>query len=99
MLELNSCVTGLSVLLLATVILPSLLLILLNALLIPFEQLATELASTVFSHLLVMAVGEDPVLLLRVEEKAEDVEIQPVLLVGGSFIRADQKAALYLRIG
>lgn len=43
-----------------------------------------------FSNLLVVAVSQNPVLLLRVEEQAEDVEIQSVLLVGGSFIRADK---------
>lgn len=36
-----------------------------------------------------MGVGQDPVLLLRVEEQAEDVEVQPVPLVGGPFVRAD----------
>ena len=45
-----------------------------------------------------MAVGQNPVLLLGVEEQAQDVEAQSVFLVRGSFIRADQKAALYLRI-
>lgn len=53
----------------------------------------------VFPNLLVVAVGQDPVLLLRVEEQAEDVEVQTVLLVGGAFVGADQQAALHLRIG
>jgi hypothetical protein len=45
-----------------------------------------------------MAVGKDPVLLLGVEEKAEDVEAEAVLLIGGSLIGADQQAAFHLRV-
>lgn len=45
-----------------------------------------------------MAVRQDPVLLLRVEKQAEDVEVQSVLLVGGTFIGANQKTALHLWI-
>lgn len=51
------------------------------------------------SHLLVMAVGQDPVLLLGVEEEAEDVEAEAVLLVVGPLVGADQQAALHLRVG
>ncbi|TNN77826.1 hypothetical protein EYF80_011883 [Liparis tanakae] len=42
--------------------------------------------------------GQNPVFLFGVEKQAEDVEAQPVLLVGGSFIGADQETALHLRI-
>lgn len=45
-----------------------------------------------------MAVRQNPVLLLRVEEKAEDVKIQPILLIRGSLVRADQQTALHLWI-
>ena len=38
------------------------------------------------SHLLVVAVGQDPVLLLGVEEQAEDVEAEAVLLVAGPLV-------------
>ena len=54
--------------------------------------------SSLSSYLLVMAVGKDPVLLLGVEEKAEDVEAEAVLLIGGSLIGADQQAAFHLRV-
>lgn len=37
-------------------------------------------------HLLVMAIGEDPVLLLRVKQQAEDVEVEAIFLIGGTFI-------------
>lgn len=45
-----------------------------------------------------MAVRQDPVLLLGVEEKAQDVKVEPVLLVRGPLIGADQQAALHLRV-
>lgn len=50
------------------------------------------------SHLLVVTVGQGPVLLCGVEQEAQDVEGEAVLLVTGSLIRADEHAALELRI-
>lgn len=51
-----------------------------------------------FSNLLLVAVGQNPVLLFGVEEKAEDVKVQSILLVRGSFVGANQQAALHLRV-
>lgn len=51
-----------------------------------------------FVHLLVQAVGQHPVLLLGMEEQALDVEREPVFLVSGPFVRADQDTALHFRI-
>lgn len=50
------------------------------------------------TNLLILTVGQNPVLLLRVKEHAMDVEVQPVFLIGSSFVRTDQQAALNLRI-
>lgn len=43
-----------------------------------------------YAHLLVLAVCQNPVLLLGVEKQALNVKVQPVLLIGGPFIWADQ---------
>lgn len=43
-----------------------------------------------------MAVGEYPVLLLRMEKEAEDIEAEAVFLIGGALIRADQQTVLHL---
>lgn len=48
------------------------------------------------AHLLILTVCQNPVFLLWVEQQALDVKVQPVLLIGGAFIRADQQAALNL---
>lgn len=37
-------------------------------------------------YLLVMAISKDPVLLLRMKQQAEDVEVETVFLIGGAFI-------------
>lgn len=50
------------------------------------------------AYLLIQTVGQDPLLLLGVEEQALDVEVQTVLLIGSPFIRADEDAALNLWI-
>lgn len=50
------------------------------------------------AYLLVMAIGEYPVFLLGVEKKAEDVEAEAVLLIGGALICADQQTVLHLRV-
>jgi len=50
------------------------------------------------AHLLIQTVGQDPLLLLGVEEQALDIEVQTVLLVGSPFIRADEDATLNLWI-
>lgn len=49
-------------------------------------------------YLLVVAVGQDPVLLLRVEEEAEDVERQAVSLIGRPLVQANEQAAFHLRV-
>lgn len=49
-------------------------------------------------HLLIQTVGQHPVLLLGVEEQTLDIEGEPVFLIGGPFIGADQYTALHLRI-
>jgi len=46
------------------------------------------------AHLLIQTVGQDPLLLLGVKEQTLDIEVQTVLLVCSSFIRADENAAL-----
>lgn len=51
------------------------------------------------AYLLFVAVGEDPVLLLRMEKQAEDIEVEAVFLIGGALIRADQQTVLHLRVG
>lgn len=51
-----------------------------------------------FSDLLLVAVGQDPVLLLRVKQQAQDVEVEPIFLIGATFIWADQQTALHLGI-
>lgn len=38
------------------------------------------------AHLLVVAISKDPVLLLRMKQQAEDVEVETVFLIGGAFI-------------
>lgn len=50
------------------------------------------------SHLLVVAVGQGPVLLGGMEQQAQHVEGEAVLLETPSFIGADEDAALKLRI-
>lgn len=50
------------------------------------------------THLLILTIGENPVLLLGVEEHAVDIEVQPIFLISGSFIRTDQQTALNLRV-
>lgn len=45
-----------------------------------------------------MAVGENPILLLRMEKQAEHIEAKAVFLIRGSFIRADQQTVLHLRV-
>ena len=55
-------------------------------------------AAAAGSHLLVVAEGEDPVFLLGVEEQAEDVEVEAVLLVRGPLVRADEQTVLHLRV-
>lgn len=49
-------------------------------------------------YLLVMAISKDPVLLLRMKQQAEDVEVETVFLIGGAFIWADEQTALHLWI-
>lgn len=49
-------------------------------------------------YLLVMAISQDPVFLLRVKEEAEDVESYAVFLVGRPLIQANEQAALHLRV-
>lgn len=51
------------------------------------------------AYLLLVAVGEYPVLLLRMEKEAEDIEAEAVFLIGGALIRADQQTVLHLRVG
>lgn len=50
------------------------------------------------SHLLVVTVGQGPVLLGGVEQQAQDEERQAELLVAGSLVCADEHAALKLRV-
>lgn len=47
-------------------------------------------------YLLVMAVSQDPVLLLGVKKQAEDIEGQAVFLIGRPLIKANEQAALHL---
>lgn len=43
-----------------------------------------------------MTVGQYPVLLCRVEEQAQDVEVNGMLLKARPFIWTDENSALYL---
>lgn len=49
----------------------------------------------VLTHLAVMTVSKYPVLLRRVEEQAQDVEVNGMLLKARSFIWTDENGALY----
>lgn len=49
-------------------------------------------------YLLLVAVSQDPVFLLWVEKEAEDIKSQAVLLVGRPLIKANEQAALHLRV-
>lgn len=50
-------------------------------------------------YLLVVAVSQDPVLLLGVKKQAEDIKGQAVFLVGCPLVKANEQAALHLRVG
>lgn len=45
-----------------------------------------------------MAIGENPILLLGMEEQAEHIEAEAVFLIRGAFICADQQTVLHLRV-
>lgn len=49
-------------------------------------------------YLLVVAVSQDPVFLLRVKEETEDVESEAVFLIGRPLVQANEQAALHLRV-
>lgn len=87
--EPNSCVTGTHIYAVSHSNPQPLFLVWLNTQLLSYFERVLSMPF-LFSNLLVVAVGQNPVLLLGVEEQAEDVEIQSILLVGGSFIRADK---------
>lgn len=48
------------------------------------------------SYLAVVTVRQDPVLLRQVEEQAQDMEVNGMLLKGCPFIWTDENSALYL---
>lgn len=54
--------------------------------------------SRLFANLLIVAICQNPVLLLWMEKEAEDVKVQSILLEGSSFIRTDKQTALHFRI-
>lgn len=54
--------------------------------------------SRLFANLLIVAVCQNPVFLLRMEKEAEDVKIQPILLERSSFVRTDEQTALHFGI-
>lgn len=47
-------------------------------------------------YLLVKAVCQNPVLLLRMKEQTLDVEVEPIFLIGCAFIVTDQYATFNL---
>ena len=49
-------------------------------------------------YLLIVAVGQDPVLLLGVKEQAEDVEAQAVSAVGRPLVGTNEQTALHLGV-
>lgn len=53
---------------------------------------------TLRHYLAVVTVRQYPVLLRRVEEQAQDVEVNGMLFKGCTFIWADEHSALYLRV-
>lgn len=50
------------------------------------------------TYLLIVAIGENPILLLGMEEQAEHIEAEAVFLIRGAFICADQQTVLHLRV-